>query len=438
MTIVLNELQHSQIEKDSKTKLQAFQRKLYLKAKQNPRYKFYCLYDKVFRPDTLNEAYKRVKTNGGIGGVDKIEFKDLKDKESEFVNEIQNELKRKTYKPNKLKEIEIPKKSGKVRLLRIPTIKDRVVQMAVKIIIEPIFEADFKENSYGYRPGKSAHQAIGKLNKYLFKDIYRPEKEKKDIKSIDLADCFNNIPHKELIDIIARRIIDRQMLKLIKSMIKAKTENETGKKDKGTPQGGVLSPLIANIYLNKIDEYWKDKKLESQMIRYADDMVIVLSRKEEQEFNKFIKFIEINLKLPINHKKTKTDNTKDGVEFLGFQLKEKISKKKKLYLSKEPSKEAMNRIREKIREVTKYRKPKSNQEIIKETNIILKGWQQYYDNVGMGKTREQINQFTKLRVAKMISRRNKRTRITWKLFEKKDIYNGYGLYKMKSLKRVLA
>jgi len=396
------------------------------------------LYDKVFRPDTLNEAYKRVKTNGGIGGVDKIEFKDLKDKESEFVNEIQNELKRKTYKPNKLKEIEIPKKSGKVRLLRIPTIKDRVVQMAVKIIIEPIFEADFKENSYGYRPGKSAHQAIGKLNKYLFKDIYRPEKEKKDIKSIDLADCFNNIPHKELIDIIARRIIDRQMLKLIKSMIKAKTENETGKKDKGTPQGGVLSPLIANIYLNKIDEYWKDKKLESQMIRYADDMVIVLSRKEEQEFNKFIKFIEINLKLPINHKKTKTDNTKDGVEFLGFQLKEKISKKKKLYLSKEPSKEAMNRIREKIREVTKYRKPKSNQEIIKETNIILKGWQQYYDNVGMGKTREQINQFTKLRVAKMISRRNKRTRITWKLFEKKDIYNGYGLYKMKSLKRVLA
>lgn len=437
MTIVLNKLQHSQIEENSKTKLQAFQRKLYLKAKQNSNYKFYCLYDKVFRKDTLEEAYKRVKANKGTSGIDNIKFEDLKGKESDFIEGIQNELKQKMYKPNKLKEIEIPKKNGKIRLLRIPTIKDRVVQMAVKIIIEPIFEADFKDNSYGYRPKKSAHQAIGKLSNVLYKDIYKSENEKESIKSMDLADCFNNIPHKELIEIIAKRIIDRELLKLIKSMLQMKTENDgKGKHKKGTPQGGVLSPLLANIYLDKIDEFWKGKKLDSTMIRYADDIVVVLNKKEERAFNEMVKFVEIELKLPINHEKTKTETTKQGIEFLGFQLKQKTSRKQKKYLGKEPSKEAMNRTREKIRQITKYNHRKSNNEMITEVNRLLRGWQQYYDNIGMGKTRKEINRFTELRIMKMISKRNKKNRIIWKMFKNDGIHQKYGLYKMNSLKRI--
>ena len=261
MTIVLNELQHRQIEENSKTKLQAFQRKIYLKAKQNPKYKFYCLYDKVFRLDTLKEAYRKVKANKGAAGIDGMKFSDLEGKEEEFINGIQIELKKKTYRPNRLREVQIPKKNGKTRTLKIPTIKDRVVQMAVKLIIEPIFEADFKDCSYGYRPKKSAQQAIGEINKTLFKEIYKPEDQRKEIKSIDLTDCFNTIPHKELIQMIAKRIIDRQLLKLIKMMLKAGAMEIKGKdEDKtGTPQGGVLSPLLANIYLDKIDEYWEKK-----------------------------------------------------------------------------------------------------------------------------------------------------------------------------------
>lgn len=439
MTIVLNELQHSQIERDSKTKLQAFQRKLYLKAKQNPKYKFYCLYDKVFRLDTLNEAYGRVRKNGGTNGIDNVKFKDLEGKESILINEIQVELKQKIYKPNKLREIEIPKKSGKMRMLRIPTIKDRVVQMAVKIIIEPIFEADFKDCSYGYRPKKSAHQAIGKLGKALYRDIYKSENQKQSIKSMDLADCFNNIPHKELITIIAQRIIDRQLLSLIKSMLLMETENNISERnEKGTPQGGVLSPLLANIYLDKIDEYWEEKKLNSLMIRYADDIVIVLNRKEEQEFNDMTRFVENELKLPINHAKTKTDTTKSGVEFLGFLLKEKTSRGHKQYLSKEPSKEALNRIRDRIRQIIKQKSRNSNEEMIIKVNRLLRGWQQYYDNIGMGTTRNKINRFTELRVMKMISKRNKHSGILWKLFKDNAIYDKYGLYKMKCLKRIFA
>ena len=274
-TIVLTELQHREIEENSETKLQSFQRKIYQKAKQNPKYKFYCLYDKVFRRDVLEEAYRRVRKSGGTGGIDGIDFEDIKGKEEEFIDEIQEELKRRAYRPKQLRQVMIPKKNGKLRPLRIPTIKDRVVQAAVKLVIEPIFEADFKECSYGYRPKKSAQQAIGKLQKELFREIYKPEEKRKTVESIDLSNCFETIPHKELIAIIAKRIIDREMLKLIKKMLKTKAMGEDTKEDEdsGTPQGGVISPLLANIYLNKMEEYWEGKGNQSMMIRYADDCV---------------------------------------------------------------------------------------------------------------------------------------------------------------------
>ena len=411
-----------------------------IKAKQNPKYKFYCLYDKVFRLDTLNEAYRKVKANKGAAGIDGMKFSDLEGKEEEFINGIQIELKKKTYRPNRLREVQIPKKNGKTRTLKIPTIKDRVVQMAVKLIIEPIFEADFKDCSYGYRPKKSAQQAIGEINKTLFKEIYKPEDQRKEIKSIDLTDCFNTIPHKELIQMIAKRIIDRQLLKLIKMMLKAGAMEIKGKdEDKtGTPQGGVLSPLLANIYLDKIDEYWEKKGNLSKLIRYADDSVIILDKREEEKYIEFLKYIERDLKLRINKEKTKTENIKDGVNYLGFTLRKKTSKNHKQYLSMEPDKESLKRIKGKIREITGNRARMSTKEIIERVNRILRGWQQYFDNIAMGKTRNQINRYTELKVAKLISKRNKRKGIVWKLVGHGKLYNKYGLHKMINLGRKFA
>jgi len=451
-TIVLTELQHRQIEENSKTKVQAFQRKIYLKSRQNPNYRFYCLYDKVFRKDFLIEAYRKVKANQGVAGIDKTTFKDLEGKEETFIDEIHQELKAKTYKPSRLKEVEIPKTKGKTRKIRIPTIKDRVVQMALKMVIEPIFEADFEDNSFGYRPKKSAQQAIGRVGKELFKDIYRVNK--REIKSADLSDCFNTIPHPELMRAIARRINDRQVLKLVKMIVKTgvlekgsavkkdkSNKNNGDKQDKqgnnkrGTPQGGVISPLLANIYLDKLDKYWKENSKISQMTRYADDFVILLHKKEEKKFNEFLEFLERDLKLKVNREKTKTETLKEGVNFLGFTMREKTSKRQKQYLSIEPNLKACKKIRESIKLEIKHRTGKKTEETINRINRKLRGWQEYFDNICMGKTREKINRYTELKVARMISKNNKREKICWKLFGNKEIYKKYALYKMKNLGR---
>ncbi len=441
MAIVLTELQHKQIEANSVTKLQAFQRKIYLKAKQNKDYKFYCLYDKVFRRDTLEEAYKRVKANKWTWWVDGIEFKDLENKETEFIDEIQKELKENIYKPQKLKEVEIPKSNWKKRKLRIPTIKDRVVQMALKIIIEPIFEADFEDNSYWYRPKKSAHEAIGNIQKELFREVYKEEENRKTIYSIDLSDCFNTIPHKELLNVIAKRIIDRKVLHLIKMMIEVWRDKEKEKDWKGkrwTPQWWVISPLLANIYLDKLDKYWKIQTKYSKMYRYADDTVIILHKNEENKFQQFLEYIWNEMKLTVNKDKTEISQVDKWINYLGFTMMEKMSRNNKKYLSVEPSKKAMNKVKETLRNKIKSNNSISTKEMIEYTNKVLKWWQQYFDNICMWKTRNQINTFVELRVAKMISKRNKRNGITWKLFENNKLNTKYGLYKMINLNRRFA
>jgi RNA-directed DNA polymerase len=412
MAIALTKLQHSHINESSDSKLQAFQRKIYLKAKANPDYKFYCLYDKVFRMDVLKEAFKRVQANNGSAGIDGVTCADLKDKEEVFLNELHTALKQKTYRPNKLKEVRIPKKNGTTRTLRIPTVKDRVVQQAVKLIIEPIFEADFKECSYGYRPKRGAHDHLRKLARLLFQDIYATKK--KTIESIDLSNCFDTIPHKKLLHIIAQRIIDRQLLKLIKAFLKADVMETT----RGTPQGGVISPLLANIYLDKVDTYWQKHFKKSSLFRYADDIVAVLTEEEQQQFQMFQSYIEHDLQLVINQGKSHTTTTRNGLDILGFTLRAKTSKKHKQYLAIEPSRESLTRVREKLRDILKWNSRRSTEDIIHATNTVLQGWQQYFDNISMGETRESVNWFVNQRVGKMLSRRQRHNKTVWKLFSR--------------------
>jgi len=259
-------------------KIRELQRKLYQKAKQQKEYRFYLLYDKIYRMDILNHAYKLVKANKGAPGVDGETFESIEEREGgagRYLEAIAGKLKRKEYKPQPVRRVYIPKTGGGKRPLGIPTIRDRVVQMAAKIVIEPIFEADFQENSYGFRPKRNAHQAVDDVTKHLLGG-------KLTVIDADISKYFDTIPHDRLMQLVAKRIVDKNILKLIKMWLKAPVveEHENGKKDykgndKGTPQGRVISPLLANIYLNVLDTLWKVKKVQerlgARLVRYADD-----------------------------------------------------------------------------------------------------------------------------------------------------------------------
>ena len=258
-------------------KVQELQRKLYLSAKVSKKRRFHILYDKVYRKDILMKAWKQVKSNGGVGGVDKVSIESIKAYgEEKFLGEIEQELKENKYRPKPVKRVYIPKKDGSKRPLGIPVIKDRIIQMATKIVIEPIFEADFKEYSHGFRPKRNAHQAL---------EVIREESNKGGwwILDADIKNYFGNINHDKLIKLIEERISDKRILKLIKKWLKCgMIENGEYKiSDIGAPQGGSISPLLSNIYLNYFDVVWeKHCSHLGELVRYADDFIIISKTKK--------------------------------------------------------------------------------------------------------------------------------------------------------------
>src|SRR6516225_7233757 len=264
--------------------IQALQRKLYLKAKQEPTYRFYALYDKVYRQDILVHAYRLAKANGGAPGVDGVRFEDIESYgEERFLVELRQELQERRSRPEAVLRVMIPKAGGGERPLGIPTIKDRVVQTAVKLVLEPIFEADFTDNAYGYRPQRSAQQAVRAVHQGLKAGFV-------NVVDGDLSKYFDTIPHAQLMQSVSRRVSDGTMLHLVKMWLKAPVEenNDKGTRtrrragNRGTPQGGVLSPLLANIYMRRFLKAWEqfgfDRKFGSRIVNYADDFVILCQR----------------------------------------------------------------------------------------------------------------------------------------------------------------
>src|SRR5213080_4131825 len=264
-------------------KIRMLQRKLYQKAKGEPSYRFYLLYDKIYREDILAHAYALAKSNQGAPGVDGQSFWGIETLGlEEWLSGIRNDLRAKTYQPQAVRRVMIPKPGGGERPLGIPTIRDRVVQAAAKLLLEPIFEADFDPNAYGYRPKRSGQEAIQKVHKLLCAGYT-------DVVDADLSKYFDTIPHSELMQCVARRIVDRQMLHLIKAWLKVPVEerDETGKKrwkggkdnDCGTPQGGVISPALANLYMNRMWKGWRrtrrGEQFRARIVNYADDFVIL-------------------------------------------------------------------------------------------------------------------------------------------------------------------
>jgi RNA-directed DNA polymerase len=368
-------------------KIRMLQRKLYLKAKAEPAYRFYLLYDKIHREDVLAHAYELAKANQGAPGVDGQTFWEIETQGLEkWLEGIGNELRAKTYQPQPVRRVLIPKPGGGERPLGIPTIRDRVVQTAVKLILEPIFEADLEPEAYGYRPKRSAQDAIQKVHKLLCEGYT-------DVVDADLSKYFDTIPHRELMQSVARRIVDRDVLRLIKMWLKVPVEERDengnrrltggGSSSRGTPQGGVISPLLANLYMNRFLKYWRvterRKAFQAEVVNYADDFVI-LSRGHAAEALDWTRGVMTRIGLTLNEAKTAVRQArKEGFDFLGYTFgPHRYRKDGHWYLGASPSKRSVLRVKAKVGDLLRPSNVGAWDEVRDRLNQILRGWSCYF------------------------------------------------------------
>jgi RNA-directed DNA polymerase len=368
-------------------KIRMLQRKLYQKAKEEPSYRFYLLYDKVYREDILAHAYALVKSNQGAPGVDGQTFSGIETLGLErWLSGIRNDLRAKTYQPQAVRRVMIPKPGGGERPLGIPTIRDRVVQTAAKLLLEPIFEADFDPNAFGYRPKRSARDAIQKVHELL-------QAGNTDVVDADLSKYFDTIPHRELIQCVARRIVDRDMLHLIKMWLKVPVEERdkngkprvSGGKNStcGTPQGGVISPLLANLYMNRFLKYWRitgrGEVFQAQIVNYADDFVI-LSRRCATEALNWTRRVMPRIGLTLNEAKTSIKQARtERFDFLGYTFgPHRIRKTGRVFLGESPSKKSVARLRQKLGDILVPNNVSPWPEVRARLNAVLRGWSSYF------------------------------------------------------------
>ena len=417
-------------------KIRELQRKLYRKAKQEKEYRFYLLYDKIYRVDILNHAYRLVKANKGAPGIDGETFERIEEREGgaeKYLREIAGELKRREYKPQAVRRVYIPKASGGKRPLGIPVIKDRVVQMAVKIVIEPIFEADFQDNYYGFRPKRSAHQAVDDVRKHLFGG-------KIEVIDADISKYFDTIPHDKLMQLVAKRIVGKHILWLIKMWLKAPIVEERGdgKKEykrnaKGTPQGGVISPLLANIYLNVLDTLWAVKKVQerlgARLVRYADDSVI-LCRGNTARILKGCKTVLSELGLTLSEEKTRVvDARQESFNFLGFAIGMRRGRTGRIYPHIEPSKEALKHIRSEIKQLTTGRYSAIPTEVvIRNVNKVARGWVNYFHYGNCTSVLSSLRRYLLYRIRIYLRRKHRYHSLGYKAYPDKYYFESLGVY----------
>jgi len=368
------------------------QAKLYQKAKQERNYKFYVLYDKMFVKHLMREAYKRVKRNNGATGVDGLSIADIEaygvDK---YLSELGGELRRQDYRPQAVKRVMIPKANGGERPLGIPTMRDRIAQTICMLILEPIFEADFEDSSHGFRPNRSSKEAIAEIKSHL-------QSGKTEVYDADLSAYFDTIPHNKLMKALQERISDPRMLKLIMKWLKAPIysdgELKGGKKNKvGTPQGGVISPLLANIYMHQIDRIVNRigsifHRYGVKIVRYADDFVLMgrqIPREVTGKLNSLLKRMD----LVLNEDKTcQIDARRANFKFLGFTFRydRDIYRSNKRYWNIVPNKQSEKKLRGKINDYLKSHGHCNANTVVSDLNSMLRGWLNYYEIKGVSYT----------------------------------------------------
>jgi RNA-directed DNA polymerase len=411
--------------------LQDLRRNLYIKAKAEPNWRFWGLYVHVCKMETLREAYQMAKQNDGAPGIDGVTFEAIEEGGVEsFLEQIRSELITQTYRPMRVRKKEIPKDGGtKVRVLSIPSIRDRVVQGALKLILEPIFEADFQPGSYGYRPKRTAHEAINRVARGIVET-------KTKIIDLDLRAFFDNVQHSLLLEKVAKRVQDDQVMRLLKMILKA-----TG--NKGVPQGGVISPVLSNLYLNEVDRMLEraikvtrfQKYTNIQYARFADDLVILVDSHARHDWllkavTKRLREELGKLKVEINEEKSRIVDLRKGESFgfLGFAFRLVRSRKGRWRPQYTPKLKKRTALLEKLREIFRGNASQPVSRVIELINPILRGWVNYFAVGHSTRCFAFIQDWVEKKIRRHLMRARKCKGFGWKRWNKKWLYQALGLY----------
>lgn len=410
--------------------LQDLRRKIYLKAKSDKTWRFWGLYVHVCKMETLQQAYKNAKENDGAPGIDGVTFQGIeKAGVGDFLEQIQEELVSETYRPMRNRIKEIPKGKDKVRILGIPTIRDRVVEGALKLILEPIFEADFQEGSYGYRPKRHQHEAVNRVAEAVVKNKTR-------VIDLDLRAYFDNIRHDILLRKVAERVDDDHVMRLLKMILKA-----GGKK--GVPQGGVISPLLSNIYLNEVDKMLERAKAVTRQgrftyieyARFADDMVILVDGFKKWEWLLKAAYKRLgeefeNLGVQMNHEKTRTVDLccDETFSFLGFDYRRVKTKRGVWGVRVTPRMKSRTALLRDLKEVFRRHKSQPVDRVIYLINPILRGWVNYFRVGNSSECFSYIRDWVEKSIRRHLMRARKRRGFGWDRWSRAWFYKTLGLY----------